>query len=465
MAIGLEAVTTGEDAAVTSILAGEDGDSEVDQTLTFALAVEPEHGDVVIDVETGEFTYTPDPDYNGPDRFSFIVRDDDLAGEIAGLLSEPAWVTIAITPVADPVTANSDAYITEQDTALIVLVPDGLLANDSDVDGDAVTGVFVLPEHGDLILRRDGSFGYMPDEGYYGQDSFTYMMGNSGYVSQATVEITVNAIPVAEDDTAITEQDTPLTVSAMGVLDNDFDDYWGELTAELVSDPENGSLVLGADGSFTYTPDEGFYGEDWFSYRAFDGRAYSEEATVTITVSNSVSPIAYDDEYFVDAGQFLVIRKPGPLGNDVNPSGEPLRMAVIQQPSNFAFFGWTELGQFSYQPRPGFEGIDTFTYQASGDGFISQIATVRITVTAAGPTLRFSGCNHAAIRDASAALCGKLDFRDGCAKTALADLTMFSNCKRGSPGKGTGTEREAFSREFPPKSCSEPVPFSATFTV
>ncbi|NLY02485.1 MAG: tandem-95 repeat protein, partial [Rhodopirellula sp.] len=240
VAIAVEAITTAEDTAVTGTLTGDDGDPEVEQTLTYAMATEPEHGDLTIDPTTGEFTYTPNLNYNGPDRFSFIVRDDDLAGEIAGLLSEPAWVTIAITPVADPVTANSDAYITEQDTALIVLVPDGLLANDSDVDGDAVTGVFVLPEHGDLILRRDGSFGYMPDEGYYGQDSFTYMMGNSGYVSQATVEITVNAIPVAEDDTAITEQDTPLTVSALGVLGNDFDDYWGELTAELVSEPENG---------------------------------------------------------------------------------------------------------------------------------------------------------------------------------------------------------------------------------
>ncbi|NLX99702.1 MAG: tandem-95 repeat protein, partial [Rhodopirellula sp.] len=305
-----------------------------------------------------------------------------------------------------------DTAITEQDTPLTVSAL-GVLGNDfDDYWGELTAELVSEPENGSLLLDADGSFIYTPDEGFYGEDWFSYRaFDGRAYSEEATVEITVNAIPVAEDDTAITEQDTPLTVSAMGVLDNDFDDYWGELTAELVSDPENGSLVLGADGSFTYTPDEGFYGEDWFSYRAFDGRAYSEEATVTITVSNSVSPIAYDDEYFVDAGQFLVIRKPGPLGNDVNPSGEPLRMAVIQQPSNFAFFGWTELGQFSYQPRPGFEGIDTFTYQASGDGFISQIATVRITVTAAGPTLRFSGCNHAAIRDASAALCGLKDLR------------------------------------------------------
>lgn len=96
--------------------------------------------------------------------------------------------------------------------------------------------------------------------------------------------------PVAVADSYTTDEDIELVVEAAeGVLSNDTDD--GPLTAALETDVDNGTLELAADGSFTYTPDAGFFGEDSFTYKAYDGELYSEAATVTITVNEVVQDV------------------------------------------------------------------------------------------------------------------------------------------------------------------------------
>ena len=98
--------------------------------------------------------------------------------------------------------------------------------------------------------------------------------------------------PVAVADAYTTDEDVELVVTtAEGVLANDTDD--GPITAVLETDVSNGTLVLAADGSFTYMPDAGFFGEDNFTYKAFDGVLYSGAATVTITVNEVVTDVFY----------------------------------------------------------------------------------------------------------------------------------------------------------------------------
>jgi len=94
-----------------------------------------------------------------------------------------------------------------------------------------------------------------------------------------------NQAPVAVGDDYSTDEDTPLNVSAPGVLGNDTDADGNPLTAVLVSGPSNGTLTLNANGSFTYAPNANFCGSDSFTYKANDGSADSNAATVTITVN------------------------------------------------------------------------------------------------------------------------------------------------------------------------------------
>ena len=114
-----------------------------------------------------------------------------------------------------------------------------------------------------------------------------------------TITVTaVNDAPVAADDAYSTAEDTALTVAAPGVLGNDTDPDGDPLTAVLVSGPSHGTLTLNADGSFTYTPAANFNGTDSFTYRASDGTADSNLATVTITVTAvNDAPAATDDAY------------------------------------------------------------------------------------------------------------------------------------------------------------------------
>ena len=92
--------------------------------------------------------------------------------------------------------------------------------------------------------------------------------------------------PVAMADEYSTPEDSELIVTAIeGVLVNDTDADGDALSAELVSTVADGSLVLVADGSFTYNPNPDFYGEDSFRYKVFDSVEYSEVITVTIMVN------------------------------------------------------------------------------------------------------------------------------------------------------------------------------------
>ncbi|HZI51548.1 MAG TPA: Ig-like domain-containing protein, partial [Terriglobia bacterium] len=106
-----------------------------------------------------------------------------------------------------------------------------------------------------------------------------------------------NDPPVANTDAYSTDENTPLIVPAPGVLANDADADGDAVTAVLVTGPSHGTLVLNANGSFTYTPNSGFAGVDSFTYRANDGTDPSSLSTVTITVDplSTIFGLVYED--------------------------------------------------------------------------------------------------------------------------------------------------------------------------
>jgi hypothetical protein len=101
------------------------------------------------------------------------------------------------------------------------------------------------------------------------------------------------AVPVAATDSYSTPEDTALTVAALGVLSNDTAGGGDALTASLVSGVSHGTLAPNANGSFTYTPTAGYSGSDSFTYCAYDGTAYSNTVTVSITVTPGMRTLTY----------------------------------------------------------------------------------------------------------------------------------------------------------------------------
>jgi ELWxxDGT repeat protein/VCBS repeat-containing protein len=163
-------------------------DSDPDSvTLTAQLVNGPSHGTLTLNPD-GTFEYTPTTGFAGTDTFTYQASDGTY-------LSNIATVTITVTAVNDPPVADDDSYSTEEDTPLIVAGP-GVLANDTDVDGDTLTAVLVSgPANGVLTLNADGSFTYTPNANFNGTDSFTYHANDGSADSPvATVSLTITAV-------------------------------------------------------------------------------------------------------------------------------------------------------------------------------------------------------------------------------------------------------------------------------
>lgn len=377
-----DSYTTAEDTVLTVDVAtgvlANDTDPDDDE-LTAILVDQAAHGTVTLNAN-GSFVYTPNENFYGTDTFTYKAND--------GLSDSPVvTVTITVTPVNDAPVANDDSYDVNEGDSLVITTG-GILANDTDADGDELTAIQVTgPEHGTLTLNEDGTFTYTPNAGYTGTDTFTYKVNDGNVDSNiATVTITIAEVPpVAMDDSYTTAEDTPLVIdAATGVLDNDVDT--DPLTAILVTGPSHGTLTLNEDGSFTYTPDDDYYGTDVFTYKANDGAGDSNIATVTITITpvNDAGPVANDDNYEMDEGGELVITTGGVLANDTDIDGDVLTAILVTGPSH-GTLTLNDDGTFTYTPAAGYTGTDTFTYKAN-DGFVdSEVATVTITIAEVAP--------------------------------------------------------------------------------
>lgn len=295
----------------------------------------PAHGALQFNPD-GSFVYTPALNYGGPDGFTYHIAD--TAG-----LTDTAVVTFTVTAVDDAPVALDDAYTTPQDTPLvvldpgllpaagadrlpledwfgadiaartggrapqIVLAPQGVLANDSDVENDPLAALLLAqPLHGAVGLNGDGTLVYVPDAGYAGEDTFTYIASDGVLTDTALVTVTVtpvNHAPVALNDIGVTREDTLLVVPAPGALANDADPDGDPLIAELLAPPLTGTVVLAANGAYTYTPVLDFNDVVTFTYRAGDPGGLAGIATVYILVQADNDPPVFTSTPVTSATQ------------------------------------------------------------------------------------------------------------------------------------------------------------------
>ena len=156
-----------------------------------------------VDVSSdGSFTYQPPADFEGDTEFTYSMQIDGGA-DCAGPEDSEANVLLHVVGVNDAPTAKADAFQALAGRTFSVAAP-GVLANDGDVDGDALQAVKVNdPTHGAVTLAADGSFSYTPAAGYAGEDGFSYRASDGTDTSPVRfVTITVTAIPSAAPTSA-----------------------------------------------------------------------------------------------------------------------------------------------------------------------------------------------------------------------------------------------------------------------
>jgi len=354
-------------------------DSDVDgDSLSVILVSNVVHGVLVLDADGG-FAYTPDANYNGSDSFIYRVSDGVT-------ISNDITVSLSIRPVNDAPVARDNSYSVARNGTLAVVAEGGVLANDSDVEGDALVAELVSePAHGQLVLNADGSFTYTPDVGYSGTDSFVYAAKDGVDTSAATVFLNVgggNNAPLAVADAYTVDEDGSLTVAANGVLGNDSDLDGDSLSAVLVSDVAHGVLTLSADGGFTYAPSANYHGSDSFSYKVNDGSADSNVVTVSLTINPvNDAPVAVEDAYTVDEDGRLLVPNPGVLGNDSDVDGDRLTLFMARDVAH-GVLGLNAAGGFEYAPFWNYHGSDSFSYWTNDGSVDSNVVTVNLLINA-----------------------------------------------------------------------------------
>ena len=293
------------------------------------------YGTLVLNAD-GTYSYTLD---NSKDVVQALAAGEAAADTFSYTVSDghggsaTATLTITVTGTDDGPLAVADANAVTEDTPPNP-VSGNVLDNDSDVDtGDVLTvgavngsadnvGEPIGGTYGTLQLNADGSYSYTLDNGKdavqalaAGQtatDLFSYTVSDGhGGTATATLTITVtgtNDQPVAEADSNAVTEDTPPNPVSGNVLDNDLDvDATDQLTVSTVSGSVDnvgepiegtyGTLLLNADGTYSYTLDNGKAAvqtlgagqsvTDIFSYTVSDGHGGSATATLTITVTGS----------------------------------------------------------------------------------------------------------------------------------------------------------------------------------
>jgi hypothetical protein len=225
-------------------------------------------------------TYTPTTDYTGSDSFTFKAHDGQADSNIA---------TVSVTVTAS---ANTAPVAQAQNVSTLKNAAKPVVLVAADADGDALTySIMVQPAHGSLSAVTGADVTYTPATDYVGSDTFTFKATDGQADSNAaTVSITVtappNTAPVAQDQSVSTVKNTVKTIT-FAATDADGD----TLTYSIVTQPANGAIG-GTPPNVTYTPAAGYTGADSFTFKANDGKADSNVASVSVTVTAPATVLA-----------------------------------------------------------------------------------------------------------------------------------------------------------------------------
>ena len=372
-----------EDAVATVDVLANDGDatSRIDGA-SLAIVTPPTNGTATLALP-GRVRYRPAPDFNGTDAFAYTVADTE------GLISNEALVTMTVRPVNDAPVAQDDIYAIPASDTLSVAADWGVLANDTDIDGDALTTVLrsTDPEISTLDLDPSGAFTVTVPGAFEGTTAFTYRARDADTTSGITL---VTLTRSGGEAPTVLRPISDRTLVAGGAefyvhLDTVFADPIGDgLTYRRTLAP-GATLHFDAPlaGRLLRIIPRAPGGPFDVTVRAENAAGAAETIfAVTVTGSGNQPPVAVDDSVSTPAGTPIVINV---AANDFDPDGDVFQLLTIRTPPAS---GTVEtvvqdgVTQVRYTPSAGFTGTDTFGYDLFDAPFgnTSTEATVTVSV-------------------------------------------------------------------------------------
>ncbi|HRO76071.1 MAG TPA: Ig-like domain-containing protein, partial [Crocinitomicaceae bacterium] len=279
--ISNESTSTPKDTPVTVDVTDND-DFGGDTPVIGGVVTPPTNGGVVVNPGDTTITYTPTPGFTGRDTVVVSVCD---AANVC--VNDTIFIHVVDTPgiVNEADTTNEDTPITIDVTG-----------NDNAPDGGTLTvgSVVTPPSNGTVTNNNDGTITYTPNPDFNGQDTVVVTVCNDNVnCVNDTIIITVNPIndaPIAVDDSTGTYEGVPVVVNVL-TNDTDVDGNIDPTTVVVTENPNNGTVVVNADGTITYTPNPGFTGNDTLVYGVCDTGmpVLCDTAVVIITVENCLA--------------------------------------------------------------------------------------------------------------------------------------------------------------------------------
>lgn len=310
----------------------------------------------LFDYESGNITYT--------------IRVESSDGDIA--ITE--IFTLTVTDQNDaPVAMPDYAGATDEDSVLSVNDASGVLTNDDDEDGDALTVMaydLLSAQEAFVTVSNSGGISYdpRPSEDIQGLqagetvvDSFDYVVTDSGgMTATATVTVTITGInddPTAVNDTIFVDSNSPTLIQ---LLDNDSDPEGDTITLDSFTLPTQGTLVDNGDGTLTYTPSGGYVGQDNFTYTIIDGEGGTATAQVTLNIGEAKVYLPLLTNQYFPAPDLIVTH--------ISATAERIEVEITNQgsaPTSSGF--WVD---FYIAPNPVPTEVDQVWQDVAAEGIV-----------------------------------------------------------------------------------------------
>jgi hypothetical protein len=294
------------------------------------------------------------------------------------LVAQTNTMTAVLTHVVyPPVAANYSANVVRAGSVSnLVGGATSVLANDFDPNGGTLTlSLQTPPAYGSLTLNSDGTFLYTQDNSEVSSDSFTYLLTSSeGTISVGTVTVLINLYttrPVATNQSLVGSINTPLNITLTGSDPN------GDAVQFTVLDNPTNGVLTGSPPNLTYTPNNGYFGSDSFTFDTYDPLSNSAPATVSLLINPR--PIT--------SNLLFSITNPGPLAITLpgfDGLNYPLTFSITQSPTNGLLNG--SGSNWTYQANGNFHGADGFRFVVTDPYGNSAAGSVSLSVQTIFPT-------------------------------------------------------------------------------
>ncbi|NAZ45098.1 tandem-95 repeat protein [Vibrio toranzoniae] len=328
----------------------------------------------------GTWTVTPDENFYGEIELGYQVSD--------GELTDDNIININFESVNDaPIVSGPIVLSTDEDQG-ITFSADDLLANTTDVEGDAlsISDITYGGDDGDLIDNGDGTFTFMPNENFNGEIDIDYKVFDGTDEVATHLDLTVvpvNDVPVPGEPlhTQMLENGS-MIIEAKDLLSGATDVDGDILHVEnlLLADQTQGTLTDNGDNTFTFEPTENFSGEVNLTFDISDGQASTPStATVDVEIVNEGPEVSGPIEAAVDEDGSITITQEDLLANATDIDGDNLQAANLATNDPNAVITENSDGSFTITPSADFFGEIEFTYDVT-DAIETVAADLNLTV-------------------------------------------------------------------------------------